>query len=388
MMKQSIARICATLLFASVVAASHSPALAQNVLRWASQGDAFTMDPHAQNEGQTLTFAQQIHEPLIERRPGDLSKIPALALSWELTGPTTWEFKLREGVRFHEGQPFTADDVVFSLNRALAPTSDMKAIIGSIQDVVAVDDYTVRITTNGPNPILPDELTNIYIMSRAWAEEHDVQEPQDTASGEETYAVRHTNGTGPFMLELREPDVRTVFVSNPDWWGLEHEEYKDLNVDRIVYTPIANAATRVAALLSGELEFLLDPPVQDLSRIERSGMFDLQRAPEVRSLFLGMNAARGELQSSSVKGKNPFADRRVREAMNLAVDVNAITSRIMRGQAKPAGFIVPPGVHGYLPDMDEPLPFDADKAKQLLSEAGYPDGFDVRLDCPNDRYLN
>ncbi len=360
------------------------PAHAGNVLRWASQGDAMTMDSHAQNEGQTRTFAQQVEEALVSRKP-DLTKIPGLAVSWQLVKPTTWEFKLRPNVKFHDGRPFSSDDVVFSFKRALMPTSDLKDLIATVADVKAVDSLTVRITTKGPDPILLDEITNIFIMSRGWADEHKVTTPQDYNAKQETYAVRHKNGTGPFKLELREPDVRTVMVKNPDWWGLKDNPH---NIDRIIYTPIQNKATRVAALLSGELDFLLDPPVQDVARIESSGMFQVQRATSPWTIFLGMNAGRKELLSSSVKGKNPFADVRVRKAMNMAVDVNAITQRIMRGFAQPAGNVVPPGVYGYDPAIDVHLSFDVDGAKKLLTEAGYPQGFDVRLDCPNDRYLN
>lgn len=376
-----------TILVLAMALLTAAPAHAQNVLRWASQGDGFTLDPHAQNEGQTHAINRQIVEPLIERRP-DLAKVPALALSWALVSPTTWEFKLRPGVKFHDGRPFTAEDVVFSFKRAMMPTSDVKEIIATLEDVVAVDPLTVRFVTRGPDPIFPDEITNIYIMSKGWAEEHKVASPQDTAAGQETYAVRQSNGTGPFKLERREPDVRTVMVRNPDWWGLAAPDTRGLNVDRIVFTPIANAATRVAALLSGELDFLLDPPSQDIARIEASGRFTLQRVPEVRSIFLGMNTGAPELASSSVKGRNPFADIRVRRALNMAVDVEAITRRIMRGQAQPAGYVVPPGVHGYQKDLDAHLPFDPEGARKLLAAAGYPGGFDVRLDCPNDRYLN
>lgn len=361
-----------------------APARAENVLRWASQGDAMTMDPHAQNEGQTHTFSLQVEEQLVARKP-DLTKTPALAVSWKLVNPTTWEFKLRPNVKFHDGRAFTSDDVVFSFKRALMPTSDMKDIIATITDVIAVDPLTVRILTKGPDPILLDEVANIFIMSRGWAKEHGVEAPQDYKGGQETYAVRHKNGTGPFKLELREPDVRTVMVKNPDWWGLKEQPH---NIDRIIYTPIKNPATRIAALLSGELDFVLDPPVQDLPRIESSGMFNLKRTASPWTIFLGMNSGRKELASSSVKGKNPFADVRVRKAMNMAVDVKAISARIMRGLAQPAGTLVPPGVYGYDASLDVHEPFDAEGAKKLLAEAGYPNGFDIRLDCPNDRYLN
>jgi peptide/nickel transport system substrate-binding protein len=366
------------------LALSAAPAHAAHVLRWASQGDAMTMDPHAQNEGQTLTFAQQIYEPLVERAP-NLEKEPCLATSWQLLDPTTWEFKLREGVKFHDGRPFTADDVVFSFERAKSPTSDMREIIASITKVEAVNPTTVIIKTNGPDPILPDEVANIFIMSKSWAKEHGVMTPQDTSAGQETYAVRHTNGTGAFILDLREPDVRTTWKKNPNWWGLQKYPH---NLDGITYVPIRNAATRVAAVLSGELDFVLDPPLQDLPRLQTAGNLVVERTPEVRTIFLGMNTAAKELASSSIKGRNPFADIRVRKAMNMAVDVKAIVRAIMRGQAVPAGNIIPPGAHGYDEALDTHLPFDRDGAKALLAEAGYPDGFDVRLDCPNDRYIN
>ncbi len=212
-----------------------------------------TMDPHAQNEGMTLAAGKQIHESLVLRSQ-TMALEPGLAISWGLTDdPTVWEFKLRQGVTFHDGRPFTADDVVFSFERALMPTSDMKDIIGTVREVAAIDDHTVLIKTSGPNPILPQQVTDIYIMSRGWAEEHGVTEPQDTASGQETYAVQHTNGTGPFVLELREPEVRTVVTRNDAWWGLKDDNPH--NVDRIIHTPVANAATCVAALLSGEFGF-------------------------------------------------------------------------------------------------------------------------------------
>ena len=240
-----------TLLFAA------QPVLAENVVRWAAQGDAITLDPQAQNEGMTLATAQQIYEPLVNRAE-TMALTPALALSWRLMeDPTVWEFKLRQGVTFHEGQAFTADDVVFTFERALKPTSDMKDIIGTVREAVAIDPYTVQIKTDGPNPILPQQITDIFIMSRSWAEDNQVTEPQDTASGQETYAVRHANGTGPFVLDLREPDVRTVLVRNPNWWGLS--EPNPHNIDRLIFTPISNAATRVAALLSGELDLCSIP---------------------------------------------------------------------------------------------------------------------------------
>lgn len=363
-----------------------TPGYAETVVRWSAQGDAITLDPHAQNEGMTLATAQQIYEPLVNRDEA-MVLTSGLALTWGLTDDLTiWEFKLREGVTFHDGRPFTADDVVFSFERALKPTSDMKDIIGTVIDVIAVDDFTVRIVSDGPNPILPQQITDIFILSRGWAEENDVTSPQDVAAAQETYAVRHANGTGPFVLELREPDVRTVLTKNSDWWGLAEDNPH--NIDRIVFTPVSNAATRVAALLSGELDFVLDTPVQDIARVRRTPGLTVQTIAEVRAIFIGMDAGRPELRSSNVKGKNPFSDIRVRQAMNMAIDRQAIVKRIMRDMAEPAGMLLSPGIGGYTEEIDALPPVDPEAARNLLKDAGYPDGFSVTLDCTNDRYMN
>jgi peptide/nickel transport system substrate-binding protein len=254
-----------------------------------------------------------------------------------------------------------------------------------VAEARAVDDHTVHVITKGPNPILPDQLTNLLIMDKGWAEKHTVGKPQDYKNKEETYAVRNANGTGPFKLQLREPGVRTVMVKNPDWWGLKQNPH---NVDEIVYTPIANAATRVAAVLSGELDFLLDPPLQDLGRIRATAGLKVQSVAQIRSIFLGLDQGAKELRSSSVKGKNPFADRRVRQAVYQAIDIAAIKQKVMRDLSVPAGIITTAGVHGYTKALDGRLPHDVAAAKKLLADAGYPNGFDVKLDCPNDRYNN
>ncbi len=360
------------------------PAEAKNTLRWASQGDALTFDPHAQNEGPTNTANLQVYEPLIQRN-AKMQKEPALAVSWRLVHPTTWEFKLRRGVKFHDGTPFTAADVVFSLQRAKAPSSDFKGYITSVAEAKAVDDATVHVSTTGPNPILPDQLTGILIMSKAWAEKHGVTRPQDYKNKEETHAVRNANGTGPFKLQLREPGVRTVMVKTPDWWGLPANPH---NVDEILYTPLANPATRVAAILSGELDFLLDPPLQDLQRLRATAGLKVSTLHQIRTIFLGLDQGAPALRSSSVKGKNPFADRRVRQAMYQAIEIETIKKKVMRDLSVPAGIITSAGVHGYTPALDARLPYDPAAAKRLLAEAGYPNGFDVKLDCPNDRYNN
>jgi peptide/nickel transport system substrate-binding protein len=373
-----------TLWLVLLLAVAAHPASAATVLRWASQGDALTMDPHAQNEGMTVTLARQIYETLVFRTPA-LETAPGLATKWEMKDPTTWVFTLREGVKFHDGAPLTAEDVVFSIERAKAPPSDFRNTIDTIAAAKATGPLEVTITTTGPNVILPIQLNEIFILSKAWAEKHGVTRAQNRGQGEETYAVRHANGTGPFKLDIREPDTRTVMVRNENWWGAK---LFPGNIDRIEYTPVANAATRVAALLSGRLDFVLDTPLQDLPRVERTPGFKLTTVPEVRTIFLGLDVASAQLRSSNVKGKNPFADANVREAMAMAIDADAIVKRIMRGQALPAGIVAGPGIRGYTAQLDTRPKLDPARAKELLMQAGYPNGFTVTLDCPNDRYIN
>ena len=357
-------------------------AMAENVLRWTSQGDALTLDPHSQNESPTIAMNGQIYESLITR-DADLVLQPELATSWE-AGADGWTFKLREGVKFHDGSDFTAEDVVFSFERAKHEASDYKEQAKNVASVEVIDDYTVKLKTDGPNPILPNQLTSIYIMDKDWSEANNVTSPQDFKAKEETYAVRNTNGTGPFSVVSRAPDELTVLAANPNWWGA------DLfpgNLDRIEYRPITNAATRVAALLSGEVDFVLDPPLQDVKRIESTDGLKVQTVAQIRSIFFGMDQGADKLRSSDAEG-NPFKDARVREAFNLAIDKKAIQRVVMEGFSFPTGLITPPGVLGNTPENDVSYGFDAAKAKALMEEAGYPNGFTVQLDCPNNRYNN
>jgi len=369
---------------ATAVAITASPVFAENVIRWASQGDALTSDPHAANESPTHSASRKIYDVLYYNDK-DMKNTPWLATGHKLINATTWELSLRKGVRFHDGSDFTADDVKFSIDRAKSPTSDLKGDISAIEEVKVIGPHTVQIITKEPNPILRNQLTNIFIMSKAWSEKNNVTKPQDRAGKEETYAVRHAMGTGPFKLELREPDVKTILVKNNDWWGLKDNPHE---VDKIIYTPIANQATRVAALLSGELDFILDPPLQDLNRIKNTAGLHLVQTAQVRTIFLGMNQGVKELLSSNVKGKNPLADQRVRQAMYQAINIEAIKKKVMRGYSVPAGLITPPAVHGYTEQLNSRRPYDVAGAKKLLADAGYGDGFSIQLDCPNNRYIN
>jgi peptide/nickel transport system substrate-binding protein len=354
-------------------------------MRMSVAGDASTMDPHANNAGNTTLILKQIYEPLIGRNQ-KLEKVPALATEWSNPEPNIWRFKLRQGVKFHDGSPFSADDVVFSITRALAPTSDFKLYVNGIKEAKKVDDFTVDLITTAPNPIVPDGLPRVQIMSKAWAEKNNVQQPQNFRQKEETFAVRNANGTGPFSLRSREPDTKTVLARNTAWWGWSQPGTG--NLTEIVFTPINNDATRFSALMSGEIDFVLDPPVQNLEALKRNPKIKVLEGAENRTLYLSMDQKRDELLYSNVKGKNPFKDLRVRQAVYHAIDVEAIKTRVMRGQSVPTGSMWTEFVNGYTKDNDKRLPLDRDKAKKLLADAGYPNGFEVTLDCPNNRYIN
>lgn len=351
-------------------------------LRWASQGDILTMDPHAQNEGLTIAASSYVYEPLVQYDQ-EFNLAPGLATAWEQVTPTLWRFTLREGVSFHDGSPFTADDVVFSIERAMAPTSNFKAYVNGIKEARAAGEHTVEIETEGPNPVLLRQLTNVFIMNRAWSEKHNSTAPQDFSNNEETHSARHANGTGAYILKSREVDVRTVFEENPDWWN---KDDKIGNVTEVVYTPIKQNATRTAALLSGEIDFVLDPAAQDLDRLRQQAK--VVEGNEYRTIYIGLDQKSPELKYSDVKGKNPFSDVRVREALYRAIDTEAIKKAVMRGLSAPTGTMIAPQVHGWTEDLAKRVPYDVDKAKQLLTEAGYEDGFGFTLDCPNNRYIN
>lgn len=372
-------------ILAAALLASTAIGASAETIRWARVGDALTLDPHSQNEGPSHTMRHQIYEPLIIRdMTGEYQA--ALATEWgpSETDPNVWTFRLREGVTFHDGAAFTAEDVVFSFERAMTPNSDMKELLSSIVEVRAVDDYTVEFVTDGPNPILPANFTNLFIMDKGWSEANNTAEVQDFEGGEITYATLNANGTGPYRLVSREPEVRTVLTINEEYWGID--EFP-MEVTEIVFTPIQNAATRVAALLSGEVDFIQDVPVQDIARVAEAEGLSVQTAEQNRVIFFGLNMGADDIEADNIEGANPFADVRVRQAMNMAINREAIQQVVMRGQSIPAGMIAPPFVDGWTAELDTAVT-DVEAAKALMEEAGYGDGFTVRLDCPNDRYIN
>ena len=351
-------------------------------IKWSMQGDSLTLDPHAQNEGPTTQVSRQIYEALVTRGL-DMSIEPQLATDWKTTDPNTWVFNLRKDVKFSDGTDMTAKDVVFSILRAKQPTSDFKEYISTISDVKEIDNYTVQVITSKPNPILLNQLSNIFIMSKKWSIDFGATVSQNWDGGEETFSATNAMGTGPFKITLREPNTKTVFERNSNWWG----SMKDNSVSEIHLLPIKNSATRVAALLSGEVDLVTDAPVQDLARIGNSADHEVVSTAQMRTIFLGMDQAADKLRSGNT-GDNPFKKKEVRQALYQAIDIEAIKKKVMRGLSEPAGIITFPGVNGYTQDLDKRLPYDVDAAKKLLADAGYPKGFDVELRCPNDRYVN
>jgi peptide/nickel transport system substrate-binding protein len=356
------------------------PAAAENVLRWAGSGAAFGFDPHSMDSSFDDTLKDPVYESLIAF-DSDMTMSGHLATSWRPFDTTTWEFTLRENVRFHDGTPLTADDVVFSIRRAQAETSSERDTLKKIVGVEAIDPHTVHVTTERPAAILWYDLSYVRIMSKAWAERYGVTLPADYANEERTYATDHANGTGPFILEEFATDGGYVMVRNPDWWGYERYPH---NVDRLVRLPVTSTEEGVELLLRGEIDFLYGEPYQALERIERTDGLKLARAPLFNVHRLGFNHSGAELRSSDIKGRNPFRDRRVRQAVYQAIDIQTLVQEVHRGLAIPVGMPIAPGVNGHTPELGERLPYDREAAKALLAEAGYPQGFSVTLDCPND----
>jgi peptide/nickel transport system substrate-binding protein len=371
--------LTAAVLVALACAATSAGAV---TLRVGNQGDALSMDPHSLNESLQISVNENVYEPLVTRGR-DYKLTPALATDWKQTAPTVWRFNLRKGVLFHDGTPFTADDVIFSYERAKSDGSDMKSYVGQIKEIHKLNDHQIDIVTNAPFPILPELFTHFDIMSKKWCEANQATKPVDRRKGIENAASFRANGTGPYRLRERQPNVRTTYVRNGNYWGKIEG-----NVDEVIFNVIGNDATRVAALISGEVDVMEPVPVQDVDRLKTASNLKVLQGPELRVIFLGMDQKRDELQFSNVKGKNPFKDKRVRQAFYQAIDVEGIKRTVMRGASTPIAEMIPPQVNGYAPDLAKRLPFDPEASKKLLAEAGYPSGFEVTMNCPNDRYVN
>ena len=379
-MKLKFTLVCS----AALLALGAAPVVAKP-FKWSSASDIPTLDIHSQNNALGNGVHAAVYESLVYYNSKTFKVEPQLATSWREVSPTQLRFTLRSGVKFSDGSPLTADDVVFSLGRAMARTSNYAVYTQGIDRAVKVNDTTVDVMLKGPNPVLLNQMTELRIMSKAWAEKNKSLEPKDIRTKDETFAHRNAMGTGPYMVQSWQPDQKLVLVKNPNWWG-----WKDAvtNVTEIVYTPIKSEATRVAPLLSGEVDFVLDPSPQDLGRMRANANLKVMDGVENRTIFLGMDQHRDELPGSNVKGKNPLKDLRVRKALYQGIDIDTIQRVTMRGLSQPTGALVAPQVAGWTEAVHRRFPFDPEAAKKLLTEAGYPQGFEVDFACPNNRYIN
>ncbi|WP_374436576.1 ABC transporter substrate-binding protein [Inhella sp.] len=374
MLTRTLGALAAAALFATAAPA--------NTLRWAAQNDVLTLDPHSQNHSTTSALLQHAYEGLT-RYTRDYKIEGALATEWKQLSPTQVRFSLRKGVKFQDGTPFTADDVVFSFQRIMSPTSTLQAFVAGVKEVKKVDSHTVDFILERPNPILTRTIVDFRIVSKAWAEKNKAIAPPNYKAKEENYATRNAMGTGPYKIVSWQPEQRITMAQNADWWDAKNAS----NVKEVIYTPIKSDQTRVAALLSGEVDMMTDMPTQDVAKIKGDGKFKVVEGNEVRTIFVGMDQGSDQLKGSNVQG-NPLKDRRVREALSLAIDRHGIQRAIMRGLSLPAATMVAPGVNGHNPQLDQAPKADPERAKKLLAEAGYPNGFETPFNCPNNRYVN
>jgi peptide/nickel transport system substrate-binding protein len=368
---------------AAAAALSVAPLAQAATFKWSSASDIPTLDIHSQNNALGNGVHAAVYESLVYYNSRSFKIEPMLATAWREVSPTQMRFTLRAGVKFSDGTAMTADDVVFSLNRAMTRTSNYQVYTQGIDRVAKVNDNTVDILLKAPNPVLLNQLTELRIMSKAWAERNRSVEPKDIRTRDETFAHRNAMGTGPYMVKEWQPDQRLVLVRNPNYWGTN-----PTNVTEIVYTPIRAEATRIAALLSGEVDFVLDPSPQDLPRLRGNTNLKVIDGVESRTIFLGMDQHRDELPGSNIKGKNPLKDQRVRQALYQAIDSDSLNRVTMRGLSQPTGTLVAPQVNGWTPAVHQRLPYSPDAARKLLADAGYPQGFEVDFACPNNRYIN
>lgn len=340
--------------------------------------EATSIDPHYHNLTPNNALADHFFDPLVGQDERQ-RLVPALATEWTPVAETTWEFTLREGVTFHDGSPFTADDVVFTLERAPdVPNSPSSFALytKSITEVEVVDDHTVRFHTAEPYPLLPTDLSNIFIISR---ENGEGAATTDYNSGEAAI------GTGPYEFVSYTPGESVVMTRNEDYWG-EVEPWTNVTI-----RPITNDAARVAALLAGDVDMIENVPTADIASLADNPDVSLSQGVSNRVIYFHLDSSREVTPHVTAKDgseiTNPFLDLRVRRALSHAIDRDAIVEEVMEGVAIPAGQLLPEGFFGVSPNIDVPA-YDPDMAMELLAEAGYGDGFKVTLHGPNDRYIN
>ena len=380
-------------LFAFVLALGLAGATSAKPLRIGSAFDPQTMDPHALALLYHTRVITQVYESLVGRAK-DFRLEPQLATSWEsLDDGRRWRFKLRPGVKFHDGTPLTADDVVFSLERSATAPSQRNFHLRNMTGARRIDDLTVDVLLNAPDAVLPEKTWLLAIMSKAWATKHNVLKAQDYNGKQETYAVRNVNGTGPYKLQRYEPDARTILVANRDWWGGKQAGLPpaDKTVTEVHYVVMFSDATRLAALASGEVDLVLDPPFQDVARLKQDKRVKVSEVTDIGMQYIGFDQWRAELEgsdtnSSNTRGRNPFKDLRVRRAVYQAIDIDLILQKVLRGQARATGAFMSSLLDGYDPKLAMRLKYDPAASRALLKDAGYAEGFAVAMDCVNTAY--
>ena len=378
-------KLLTAVLFTSALTAVLPLTAQAKTFKFARAADMSTWDVHAQNVGVNNLMHAAVYDTLIEYDSKTFKPRASLATEWKQVSPTQLRLTLRQGVKFSDGSDFTAVDAKFSLERAKAKTSNFTVYALGVDRVEIVNANTLDIFSTVPNPVLLNQLTELRVMSKAWAEKNNSVDPKDIKTKDETFAHRNALGTGPFMLKNWTPDQRATLVPNPQWWG---KGKYPTNVTEVIYTPIKSDATRMAALLSGEVDFVLDPALQDLARVRQTDALKVLEGPENRTIFLGMDQFRDELPNSSVKGANPLKDVRVRKALYQAIDIDSIQKVVMRGLAQPSGAMIAPQINGWTAKANTRHPYNIAAAQKLLTEAGYPQGFEVDFACSAGRYIN
>jgi len=368
-----LAAVAGALAFISVSAAAQE-------LKIGIKTEPSSLDPQFHTLNPNIQVAQHFFDALV-KQDESLKPGPALALSWKTIGDTTWEFKLRPGVKFHDGSDFTAEDVVFTYERVpKVPNSPGPYTIytRSMKSFEIVDPLTLRIHTNGPAPLLPLDLAALPILSKK-AMAGPAAEGKTSA---ELNAGNGLVGTGPFKFVEWQRGSRIVGERNDAYWGDKPAWSK------IQLRPLSNNTARVAALLSGDVDLIEDPPTADLAKLKNDAKIHLERAVSNRVIYIHLDQ-HGEppIAIPDTNGKNPLLDKRVREALSIAIDRKGIADKIMEGVAMPAGDLLPFPMGGTR--KDTPIDaYDSAKAKKLLAEAGYPNGFSITLGAPNGRYIN
>lgn len=343
-------------------------------------GAVTTIDPHFYNATPNHVIAHSIFDRLVERDPKG-NMVPGLAESWKPISDTVWEFKLRPDVKWHDGEPFTADDVVFTFTRALNVPNSPGGFGGFLRDIAKterVDDLTLHLHTKEPAPNLPRQLGFVAIVS---------QHAGEGATTDQYNSGVKAIGTGPYKFKRYIPGDRVELERNDDWWGAE-QPWKDVTIRLIT-----NSASRVGALLSGEVDIIDAVPSTDLPSLEKNKDIRVASVPGMRLLYIALNQRDqwGAQWLTDAGGKaldeNPMLDGQVREALSLAINREAIADRLLQKTAVATGQWLPEGSYSYADSVEVPS-YDPEKAKALLAEAGYPKGFKLVLQTPNDRYPN